>query len=278
MNVIALMFTLASLGQSSSIPPSVQPKSATQTYPGFATWYWTQNTQDGKSAGQPFWRWGVLGTDGRVHEVFPPTQAKPKGPPTAPELNYGLSLDKMNEPAGKTGRYYASGPTAQQFVDAAQNATFKDDSRKLHLSVIGTQEEQDAAKTTLASGPLNDLAKDFHVQYYTPDNWAVTGIGLPATGHPSIHIQLPGGDHVWAATSNPGEAGMVAGINYAKSKLRKPDPDYDPNKVPGPDKPPPKPPGPLVDPVITKTWLDLIIACGGVFGLAKLILPKRGQA
>lgn len=139
----------------------------------------------------------------------------------------------------------AQGDEAKRFVQQLQGGVEKaeDDSFKHWLSIIGTQEELDRVKADINGNGILGAMKvrdSFHVGYYSPEQWQVTGVKLGTGGKPDIVIQSPAdsrgiGRVVYRQRDYSGGPGRLArGIqSIGAGAVRQPNPDYDPNKDPG---------------------------------------------
>ena len=100
--------------------------------------------------------------------------------------NFGVELSRIskNEHLSCNGQ-----PVAQQPLPSVP-----DDSGKLHLTIIGTENERHAVLHDLERSPeLAEFKDRFLVQDYAPDHWAVALCGFFTAGHPTIYLQLPSG-------------------------------------------------------------------------------------
>jgi hypothetical protein len=233
---------------------------------GFPQWH-TVQTQDatGKwSAINPRWMWGISQNNGMIRPVStPPTVPPPATLPTPVENFANLGVDRSR--LSKTGeKYRSSGPESSRFIEQVQGNNLVDDSRKFHMVVIGTPDEQASVRARLDSVLLKDLVRDFHVSYRSPDDWSVKGQGFDLTGHPSIMLELPEGQAVWQAKNYPGDEAMVRGISETKGKLRNPDPNFDPSKVSGPNGP-----APSISSRQTEWGLAVVLAVAGFLLIRK---------
>ena len=82
-----------------------------------------------------------------------------------------------------------------------------------------------AAPREELAGPLHDLAGDYVVQDYAPDHWAVAKPGFVTTGHPTIYVQEPDGRVLFRQDD-------LTGLHLNLEAVRKPSPDYKPDRDP----------------------------------------------
>jgi len=107
-----------------------------------------------------------------------------------------------------------------------QAESLTDDSGKLRLTVIGTEADRRRVLDDL-KGSLSDIANQCLVQDYPPDHWAVAGVGFYTAGKPTIYVQAPDGKVLHRQDDY---ADGAEGFRQAFERLRKPDPDYRPDK------------------------------------------------
>jgi hypothetical protein len=115
-----------------------------------------------------------------------------------------------------------------------------DDHGHPHLTFVGAAEELGRAKADWDTNHgLAPFKTKYRVQFYTPENWAIA----PAFGYKlegfTVYEQKPSG------VVDLRMRGPYAGADSLATALRKPDPNYDPNKDPD-GKPKPPPPSPLI--------------------------------
>lgn len=225
--MLTLVFLLASLGQTHDGPPRDWIKA-----------------KDGN------WRYGWL-DKGSIRywpdeQASAPTrgsQAKSLEPTLtdATQTNFGLDRSEL----GKHGSEFYSMPKddpkakaqAEEFLRSAgpyQEPTGAPDSRwdtnKLHVTVIGPGRErvlEDLARTP----GLVALKDDILVQGYSPEAWAVTGVGMPNGGTPTIVVQ---NGHRITYRANDYSQGPDRLEAEIRGELRRLNPNYDPQRDPGP--------------------------------------------
>lgn len=161
----------------------------------------------------------------------------------------------------------------------SENKTLPDDSRKVHLTVIGSAEKRKQVRDDLAKAPeLTRLADRLLVQDYGPEDWPVKDVGFETNkGDPTIVIQSRKGGVLHAQYEYRGPAKLAEAIESALAEAaRRKDPDRDPSKDPDLNKSVPG--GSIVPTVIdyaskvpTGAW-----AAGGI-GAAILFLGRKKQ-
>lgn len=129
------------------------------------------------------------------------------------------------------------------------------DSGKIRLTLIGTDEECKTAFSALAKANLTD---NMVVQSYRPDDWAVRP-GFVTAGHPSIYMQAPDGKVLLRQS---------AFDNTTVQAVRKAVPDYDPKKDPDG--------APRVLPNVDLAKLAPYWPLGLLGGVALLLLLRKG--
>jgi hypothetical protein len=181
--------------------------------------------------------------------------------------NFGVAADRI--PGGE--EYHLNGRRADARAvrqALARGGSLSDDTGKWRLTVTGTAEECRRVADDLKGHPALAAWRDrLLVQTYRPDAWAVTGVGLPAGGHPSIVLEDSPG---------PGNRARVlhrqddydGGAEALAGALRKADPSYDPRK--DPDLRRPAPPA-LPSPADVPGWGCALLG-------AVLVLLLRGAA
>jgi uncharacterized protein (TIGR03000 family) len=92
------------------------------------------------------------------------------------------------------------------------------------LTVIGSDAERKQAREELA-GPLRGAAAHYVVQDYAPEHWAVAKAGFVTTGHPTIYGQEPDGRVLFRQDD-------LSGLQRNLEAVRKPSPDYQPDRDP----------------------------------------------
>ncbi len=139
--------------------------------------------------------------------------------------NFGIDRAGLN---GSAERITLDGRqiTRSEATQILQAGSLADDSGKLRLTVIGTEADRRRVLQDL-QGPLRDIAEQCLVQDYPPDHWAVTGVGFYTAGRPTIYIQAPDGSVLHRQDDyNDG----AEGLRKAFQCLRKPNPNYQPDK------------------------------------------------
>lgn len=162
---------------------------------------------------------------GRVHAILGPSHPAPQQGARPAALNYGVGSFGLKHLApGKS--WYGGNVEYKPAVGATGEPP-----NRVHLTIIGSQVEREAARKDLESNPdyqrfaerMGDLLA---VQDYGPENPLVKDIGLVDGGKPDIIIQttahpLP----LYRAHDYPGSDVLV-------NQLRKADPRYDPSQDP----------------------------------------------
>jgi len=120
------------------------------------------------------------------------------------------------------GREISRSEAMRVFCDAG----LIDDSDRLRLTVIGTDADRRRVLDDL-KGPLADIAGQCVVQDYPPDHWAVARAGFYTAGSPTIYVQAPDGTVLHRQDDY---ADGADGLRAVFERLRKPDPDYRPDK------------------------------------------------
>jgi len=116
--------------------------------------------------------------------------------------------------------------TRSEAANILQAGSLPDDSGKLRLTVIGTQSDRRRVLEDL-KGPLAEIAAQCLVQDYPPDHWAVAGVGFYTAGKPTIYVQAPDGKVLHRQDDYDDGA---EGFRQAFERLRRPDPNYRPDK------------------------------------------------
>lgn len=111
-------------------------------------------------------------------------------------------------------------------IELLQADNLVDDSHKLRLTIIGSDADRRRVLDDL-KGSLADIASQCLVQDYPPDHWAVAGAGFYTAGKPTIYVQAPDGTVLHRQDDY---ADGAEGFRQAFERLRKPDPDYRPDK------------------------------------------------
>lgn len=165
----------------------------------------------------------------RASHVSPPGASKPEGQLPVVEQdgvqNFGIDRSRLN---GSAERIMLDGReiTPSEAARILQAGSLADDSGKLRLTVIGTEADRRRVLDDL-KGPLADIAAQCLVQDYPPDHWAVAGAGFYTAGKPTIYVQAPDGKVLHRQDDY---ADGAEGFRQAFERLRKPDPNYRPDK------------------------------------------------
>jgi hypothetical protein len=102
----------------------------------------------------------------------------------------------------------------------------KDDSDRLHLTIIGSSQlRQKVLDDLRRHDSLREFAGRCHVHNFPPDHWAVVKTGFVTTGSPTIYLQSANG-RVLHRQDN------YAGPDNLAEALRRADPNYQPDKDP----------------------------------------------
>jgi hypothetical protein len=174
---------------------------------------------------------------------------------------------------GAGGTRHLSPEQARLFLSQAKS--LPDDSRKVHLTVIGSEDKRKPVLDDLAKSPeLVALADRLLVQGYSPEDWPVKDVGFPP-GEPTIIIQSRKGGVLHAQYEYRGPAKLAEAIEAACAEaVRRADPDRDPSKDPDLNKPTPSSGGSalidLASKVPTPAWW---LAAGG----AAVLILGRGK-
>ncbi|GIW56326.1 MAG: hypothetical protein KatS3mg082_2730 [Nitrospiraceae bacterium] len=146
--------------------------------------------------------------------------------------NFGIDRSKL---ALQRERFMVNGQqiTKQQACQLLENGSLEDDSHKLRLTVIGSETDRKRVLADL-KGSLADLAGDFLVQAYPPDNWAVSRAGFYTAGTPTIYVQDPSGKVLHRQDDYDDGP---EGLRKALEAIRKPNPNYDQSRDPDRRKP-----------------------------------------
>ena len=145
--------------------------------------------------------------------------------------NFGLKTEFMG---GRPGHYTTANAEGRRFVQEAKDAPAAAKTAKVHVTVIGSAEEQKKVLEDLEHHPsLAPLRGLIHVQGYLPAEWAVDpALGFQA-GKPTIMIQSgktateKGGKVLWRARDYSGGAEKLA------EEIRRANPSYKPELDPG---------------------------------------------
>jgi hypothetical protein len=147
-----------------------------------------------------------------------------------------------------------------------------DPSQKLRVVVIGNEAERKPVVQALTAGaaadpksPLRGWAERLIVQAYAPDHWHVARVGYQAGGHPTISVLSADGVELHRQEGWSGEADFAAVLE----KIRRPDPDYRPDRTPDLR----QPQGPLAT---LRAWLKRLQVVLGVPWLALALIGGAG--
>jgi uncharacterized protein (TIGR03000 family) len=154
-----------------------------------------------------------------VHVQFSPEDFR------MPHQNFGLNLEKLHKSEEDRVLLNDRPISLRQAEDLLRNG-LPDDRHKLRLTIIGSTAERQKVRADL-EGPLAVLAQDFLIQDYPPDHWAVAQAGFVTSGHPTIYVQAPDGKVLHRQDDYQDGA---AGLRTALEKIRKPNPDYRPER------------------------------------------------
>jgi hypothetical protein len=147
-------------------------------------------------------------------------------PVTLPDEAYVHIADRV--PGGawfslETAPRYSRNGIVVSREEAFAALKLEDDSKKPSLTVIGSQEQQDAVRAAFVA---SDLASRFIFQSYSPDEWAVSTerFGFAHDGQPTIYLQKPDGGVLLHLRGFDGNT---------LAQLRLKDPNYNPANDPG---------------------------------------------
>lgn len=234
-------------------------------------------TSNGSSAVQPSQPDSTKPTadaaDGPAPPSGPGPASRPEGQLPVVEQdgiqNFGIDRSGLN---GSAERITLDGRaiTPSEAAQILQAGSLADDSGKLRLTVIGAEADRRRVLDDL-KGPLADIAAQCLVQDYPPDHWAVARTGFYTAGKPTIYVQTPDGTVLHRQDDYTDGA---EGLRLAFERLRKPDPDYRPDKDPDLR----RPLGGLLSRVFGflmypfRTILSWLLAAGVVFILVVLVM------
>lgn len=128
-----------------------------------------------------------------------PDEGKGKGKPE-PDLNFGIELGKIG--LGPSPRYVLNGKeipkaSAKRLVESIFAPDIPDESRLLHLTLIGSKDDTARVLADLEQEPLKRLRDRFLVHVYDPANVVDAEIikqrRFVSTGEPSIYLTAPDG-------------------------------------------------------------------------------------
>lgn len=210
------------------------------------------------------------------YDCQPPEPIKEEPQPNRyKKPNFGINEDELYYDILKGERYSCGGQCISR-EDAhrlLRQASLPDESDRLILSVIGTPDQTKRIMDDL-KGPLAPFLAGFRKpKSYLPDEWAITGVGFKTTRTPYISIQRPDGTELHAQTDYDDGA---EGLKRVFTKLRKPNPSYDPTKTPDLRKEQPLP-SPLT-PVVhgTSLFIVLLMIAIAAFIAYKLPVLRKG--
>jgi hypothetical protein len=145
---------------------------------------------------------------------------RPEGKVAGP--NYGVDKDRIEGP-----KYEVRGKqvSRQEAIDAVTGA-IPDESKKLHLTVIGPADARARVLEDLKKEPLAGLADRLLVQAYDPSHWAVKDAGFVTGGSPTVYLQARDGKVLHRQDSYDGPQKLAEAIRRADPKY---DPKADPN-------------------------------------------------
>lgn len=160
----------------------------------------------------------------------------------------------------------------------SENKSLPDDSKKVHLTVIGSAEKRKQVRDDLAKAPeLVALADRLLVQDYGPEDWPVRDVGFETSkGDPTIVIQSRKGGVLHAQYEYRGPAKLAEAIEAACAEaVRRADPDRDPSKDPDLNK---TVPGGSIVPTVIDYASKVPVGAWAVGGIgAAILLLGRGK-
>ena len=159
--------------------------------------------------------------DGTWSELCDPPVPLPPGA----VANFGLDADRI---AGAP-EYWLNGRAVSRQEALAAFGALTDDSGRLRLTVVGDEALRRQVLVDLASHPsLVALRDRLAVQDYSPNHWAVAGVGLA----PGVTLQPPPGPDSRAPVLF--RFASYAGPDSLATAIRKADPLYRPERDPDP--------------------------------------------
>ncbi len=216
------------------------------------------NSWEWKPAGEGQWalyrdgrQVGNWWEDGRYFPLRGDTWGPEAPCPTTPpvpskkklEPNYGVVVEKIDHTTNPENRINGVLVPKRQAIDAIENG-IPDDKGLLRLTVIGTKEEGERIRKDLETSPeLAPWKGKLLVQTYQPGEWTVSQSGFVTTGSPVVYLQKPNGEVLHRQDDYAdGPKGLAKALGKVEA-VRKPQPNYDPNKDPDlrQDAPPPSP-------------------------------------
>jgi hypothetical protein len=151
--------------------------------------------------------------------------------------SHGVDPTKLTKDPAK---YHAQSQTAIDFVKDIQKWD-EFGSGKMHVTVIGTEDERNKVINDIAHNKaFDDVRDNLFVQGYDPKDWQVDPLLGFLAGKPAIYVQAcknvqdPKGGRVILRTAD-----YSIGPNGLSEAIRKADPKYKPDKDPSPDRPVP---------------------------------------
>lgn len=151
--------------------------------------------------------------------------------------NFGVELNKLH----KTKRQTINGkPVSREMLldklkdDGREVGKLDDDSMKLPITAIGANREQ-VTRDIKEHAAFASLRDNLLVQGYAPDNWAVSKYGFKTDGKPTIYLQDRDGRVLLRRDDYAGGPDLLAkqvGEALEVARLRRRDPNYDPNRDP----------------------------------------------
>ncbi len=110
------------------------------------------------------------------------------------------------------------------------DSLFPDDSDRLRLTIIGTEQHRQAVLNDLINVPeLVEASNGMLIQAYSPNDWAVADCGFVTSGQPTIYLQAADGRVLHRQDAYPGPKRLAAALRRAR-------PDYDPAHDPNHDR------------------------------------------
>jgi len=184
--------------------------------------------------------------------------------------NFGIDRARLNGSGAERITLDGRQISRSEAARVLETAGLADDSGKLRLTVIGPESDRRRVLDDL-KGPLADIAAECLVQDYPPDHWAVAKVGFHTAGKPTIYVQAPDGKVLHRQDDYTDGA---EGLRVAFERLRRPDPNYRPDK----DRDLRRPAGGLLARLIDllsrpfRVILSWILAAGVVFILFVLVM------
>jgi hypothetical protein len=156
--------------------------------------------------------------------------------------DFGLMRDRIPELEPGESYYRLNGmrimaADAFALLQGGGGGNLVDDSQKPRITVIGSPEECAPVLADLQNHPrLSAQAASYTIASYPPTHWAVTGVGFPTDGHPTIVVQGPP-DATGRGRVVHDQRDYKDGPDKLSEAIRKADPSYDPSKDPDNRKP-----------------------------------------